>query len=133
LPAAMMLSLGLSAWLVDALGVDRSDPARLDGATASALWFAILINAVGPALIEELFCRGFLGRGLVGRYGVLLGVLLTSVIFAVMHSDIPHMALAFVLGVYLHLAYLATRSLWVPVLLHFLTNASVELLTRDAA
>ena len=27
------------------------------------------------------------------------------------------------LGCFVHLAYLATRSLWVPILLHFLNNA----------
>ena len=37
--------------------------------------FAVLVIGLGPGLGEELWCRGFLGRGLVGRYGVVLGVL----------------------------------------------------------
>ena len=28
---------------------------------------SVLVVAVGPAVAEELFCRGFLGHGLVGR------------------------------------------------------------------
>src|SRR5262249_40169662 len=41
------------------------------------LWFALVFIAVMPAAIEEVFFRGFIGRGLVGRYGILKGVLLT--------------------------------------------------------
>jgi membrane protease YdiL (CAAX protease family) len=93
-----------------------------------ALWFMLLVIAVGPALNEELFCRGFLGQGLVGRYGALIGVLITSVIFGVIHCNIPQGIWAFVLGCALHLAYLATRSFWVPVLLHFVNNAAATLL-----
>jgi membrane protease YdiL (CAAX protease family) len=106
------------------LGV--SEPSRqlmADSSAQHALWFSLLVIAVGAAVNEELFCRGFLGRGLVGRHGVLLGVLFTSVIFAILHGNIPQGIFAFVLGVYVHLAYLATRSLWVPILLHFLNNA----------
>src|SRR5262249_47982166 len=48
-------------------------------------WVGILAIGVGPGLGEELFCRGFLGRGLVGRYGVTAGILLTSLFFGIMH------------------------------------------------
>jgi hypothetical protein len=78
---------------------------------------------VGPGFAEELWCRGFLGRGLVGRYGYAAGILLTSFLFGIMHFDPPHVMATFCMGICLHLAYLATRSLWVPMLLHFLNNS----------
>src|SRR5262249_19123287 len=98
------------------------------GAEAQAgLWFTLLVVAVGAAVNEELFCRGFLGNGLVGRYGVLVGVVITSVIFGVIHGNVPQGVWACMLGCFLHLAYLATRSLWVPMLLHFLNSAAATL------
>ncbi len=86
-------------------------------------WAAVLVVAVGPAVAEELFCRGFLGHGLVGRHGVAKGVLLTSILFGVMHL-VPVQALyAALLGLMLHGLRLATRSLWAPMLAHFGNNA----------
>ena len=83
----------------------------------------VLIIGLGPGLAEELWCRGFLGRGLVGHYGVPLGVLLTSFLFGLIHGD-PHQGtMAMLMGITLHFAYVTTRSLLVPMLLHFLNNA----------
>lgn len=84
--------------------------------------FAVVAIGVGPALAEELFCRGFLGRGLVGRFGAWWGVILTSLFFGIMHVEPRQAIYATLIGVMLHAAYLWTRSLWVPILLHFLNN-----------
>jgi membrane protease YdiL (CAAX protease family) len=85
--------------------------------------FGVLVIGLGPGVAEELWCRGFLGRGLVARYGYVGGVLLTSFFFGLMHFDPPHVAAAFVMGLCLHFTYLTTRSLWMPMLLHFLNNS----------
>jgi membrane protease YdiL (CAAX protease family) len=87
------------------------------------LWFTMLVITVGAAVSEELFCRGFLGRDLVRRYGVTVGVLLTSLLFVLLHANLPQGVYVFFLGCLAHLAYLAMRSLWVPIHLHFLNNA----------
>src|SRR5262249_26696646 len=82
----------------------------------------VLIIGVGPGIGEELWCRGFLGRGLVGRYGF-LGVLLTSFLFGVIHVEPRQAVAAFVMGIFLHGSYLASRSLLVPMLLHMGNNS----------
>ncbi len=86
-------------------------------------WAALLVVAVGPALAEELFCRGFLGHGLVGRHGVAKGVLWTSILFGVMHLVPVQAVYAAMLGLVLHGLRLGTRSLWAPMLAHFGNNA----------
>ena len=43
--------------------------------------------------------------------------------FGLLHLDPPHVVATAVMGVMLQYAYLTTRSLWVPVLLHFLNNS----------
>lgn len=82
----------------------------------------VLAVALGPGLVEELWCRGFLGRGLSARYGLLGGVLLTSALFAVMHIDPSQLLVIALMGAYLHFVYVATRSIWAAVLLHALNN-----------
>jgi membrane protease YdiL (CAAX protease family) len=85
---------------------------------------AVLIIAVQPAFSEELWCRAYLGRGLVGQYGVVGGVLITSYFFGAIHV-LPHQgAMAMLMGIVLFYAYLTTRSLLAPMLLHFLNNGT---------
>jgi membrane protease YdiL (CAAX protease family) len=96
--------------------------------------FAVLVIGIGPGIAEELWCRGFLGRGLVGRYGAVLGVLLTSIWFGLMHVYPLHqVAGTMVLGLVLHFIYLTTRSLLLPMFLHFLNNSVALVATRLAA
>jgi membrane protease YdiL (CAAX protease family) len=107
------------------------DPAKdlvMQSASSVPWWLVLLAIAVGPALNEELWFRGYLGRGLVGRYGPTAGILLTSLLFGVAHLSVVQGTYAAVLGLWLHLAYRATRSLWVPVLGHFLNNALAALI-----
>jgi membrane protease YdiL (CAAX protease family) len=124
LPAVMFVGVHFAQFVEHALGVtERSRELISYGNAQHDMWFTLLVIAVGAAVSEELFCRGFLGRDLVGRYGVPVGVLLTSLLFALLHGNLPQAVFAFFLGCMAHLAYLATRSLWVPILLHFLNNA----------
>ncbi|WP_171188538.1 CPBP family intramembrane glutamic endopeptidase [Alienimonas chondri] len=83
----------------------------------------LLAAAVCPAVSEELFCRGLLGRGLVARWGVWRGVLLTSVLFCLLHLHPAHAGALLPIAVLLHVAYLSSRSLWLPIGLHFANNA----------
>jgi membrane protease YdiL (CAAX protease family) len=89
---------------------------------------AVFVIAVIPAISEELWCRAFLGRGLVGRHGPVLGVLGTSFLFGVIHVDPAQGMVAMVMGVGLHYFYLTTRSLLIPSLMHFLNNALAVIL-----
>ena len=82
----------------------------------------VLAVALGPGLVEEFWCRGFLGRGLSARYGIVLGVLFTSVLFSAMHADPSQLLVIALMGAYLHFVYLASRSIWVPILLHAMNN-----------
>jgi membrane protease YdiL (CAAX protease family) len=85
-------------------------------------WIVVLGIAVGPALSEELFCRGFLGHGLCRRFGNRLGIVVTSFFFGLIHLSLIQSIFAVGMGLLLHSLYLATRSLYAPILLHFLNN-----------
>jgi membrane protease YdiL (CAAX protease family) len=81
-----------------------------------------LAVAIGPGVVEEFWCRGFLGRGLSARYGLGVGVLFTSLMFALMHGDVAQLLVYTLMGAYLHFVYLTTRSIWPPILLHASNN-----------
>jgi membrane protease YdiL (CAAX protease family) len=111
------------------IGLD-STMTQLNGASLPLLLFLL---AVVPAVGEEWMLRGLIGRGLVARWGVPVGVFFTSVLFAVMHLDPPHVGAVFPIGIMMHIVYLATRSFWMPIAYHFLNNATVSLFTSLGA
>lgn len=89
----------------------------------ASLPLLIVVIAVGPALSEELIFRGLIGRGLVARWGLLVGIGVTSLMFGLVHGHPVHALAVVGLGAVMHLVYLWTRSFWGPVWLHFLNNA----------
>lgn len=96
---------------------------ELEARIAQLPWWLLLVGAcLFPAVGEELLFRGYIGRGLVGRYGPVAGVLLTSLLFGLMHVEPVHVCATALLGVVLHVVHLATKSLWAPILLHALNN-----------
>lgn len=87
------------------------------------LGLAVLVIGLGPGIGEELWCRGFLGRGLVGSHGAVLGVLASAFCFGFIHGDPCQGVMAMIMGLWLHFVYLTSRSLLLPMLLHFLNNS----------
>lgn len=79
-------------------------------------------TAVGPGIVEEVWCRGFLGRGLIARYGVIAGVFWTSLLFGLLHLDPAYALVTAAMGMYLHFVFLACRSLAAPIFLHACNN-----------
>jgi hypothetical protein len=103
----------------------------LEGFAEGPLWLVLLAGCMFPAIGEEILCRGFLGRGLIANHGVVMGVFLASLLFGILHIDPVQSIGAFTLGIGLHFAYLTTRSLCAPLLIHFLNNAFAFILIRN--
>ena len=82
------------------------------------LWVAVI-----PAFAEELVFRGVIGRGLVSRYGIENGVVITALLFASVHLHPVHAAALLPLAVAIHWSYLQSRNFWIPMVFHFLNNA----------
>jgi len=96
----------------------------LPGVSANEPFLILVIAlAVGPALGEEIIFRGLIGSGLLRRWGTVLGVMITSVLFAGAHAFPPHAVSLLPLAFFLHYALLRTGSLWTPIVLHCLNNA----------
>lgn len=105
--------------------ISRANTLESIASQTAAAPFVVLVVALalGPALGEEIVFRGLIGPGLLRRWGVPLGVLFTSVLFAGVHGFPPHAVATLPLAFFLHYAFLRTGSLWSPILLHFLNNA----------
>jgi membrane protease YdiL (CAAX protease family) len=86
---------------------------------------ALLGFMAAAAVTEELLFRGVLFRVIEERTGTWIALLLTGVVFGLMHLVNPDaslwgaIAIAIEAGFMLAACYAATRSLWVPIGLHF--------------
>lgn len=92
--------------------------------TFQGVSFPVLVVALalGPAIGEEMIFRGVIGRRLVGSLGMVRGVALTSVLFALAHGSVPHALATLPVAVLLHWLYLQTGTIWIPVLVHCCNN-----------
>ncbi|QDT21210.1 CPBP family intramembrane glutamic endopeptidase [Gimesia chilikensis] len=94
-----------------------------DMAANNSLWSLILVIAVFPAIGEELIFRGMIGRGLIARWGLVPGIVITSIMFGIVHAHPAHVIAVIPLGMFMHYVYYVTRSFWAPMLVHFMNNA----------
>lgn len=84
----------------------------------------LAIMALLPAIGEELFFRGSLQKALLRLTNTpWLAILITSVVFALLHGTFFKILPIFMLGLVLGIVYYFTRNLWYTILIHFFNNA----------
>jgi sodium transport system permease protein len=83
---------------------------------------AILVVALLPAICEELLFRGVVYNSFNKRYGAIIAIIVSALLFGVFHMNWIQGINAFVLGLALGYAYYKSGSIFVPMILHFLNN-----------
>jgi membrane protease YdiL (CAAX protease family) len=97
------------------------DLLRVDSAwDGFALTLALVVIA---PITEELLFRGVLLRGLVQSYGERVGLLVSAVLFGLLHGRLAEALVAFVAGLVLGALRLRTRSVLPCIALHVGVNA----------
>ena len=91
---------------------------------ATGLAYAVAV-AASAAVGEEIIFRGVVFRITEEGFGTLVALVLSATLFGLLHgfnpgaSPVSMAAIALEAGILLALAYTATRSLWLPIGLHF--------------
>lgn len=103
------------------LGSPTAERSMLLAAVVAALFFLV------AGAFEELLFRGFAFQALVHNVGPVVALTLSSALFGVAHLGNPSATTfstinTMLAGVWLAVAYLATRSLWLATALHFSWN-----------
>lgn len=107
---------------------------KTDAMQKNVTFFTVFIGFISAAVIspiyEEIFYRGFLYRWLRTRLGFIGAILLSSLIFTVIHIPTYNiMPVNFFSGIIFALAYERTNSIWPSVIIHGGTNGIMVLLT----
>jgi membrane protease YdiL (CAAX protease family) len=106
---------------------ENFDPfARMMADPAGRLAITVLAVAVAP-ILEELVFRGVIQGSIERRRGVAAGLIVTAVLFAVIHFRPWVLPLHVFLGLSFGWVVYVTRSVWAGVILHAANNAAAML------
>jgi uncharacterized protein len=112
-------------WLTDISGDDLQEPAR--GLTERAtdpvgVVLLVLIVGIGAPIVEEIFYRGLLQRVLIRLLGTWPGVILTAVLFGVVHFQFLQLPALAVFGLVAGILTLRTGRLGPAIVAHVAFN-----------
>lgn len=118
-------SLALAVAIQVAAGAVDFEPTRSSGLPVKIA--ILLIVFIIAAAFEELLFRGFAFQALVHNVGPGIAIVLSALVFGLMHSLNPNATVlstanTTLAGIWLGTAYLTTRSLWTATGLHYAWN-----------
>ncbi|HLW89035.1 MAG TPA: type II CAAX endopeptidase family protein [Terriglobales bacterium] len=132
LVAGFVMSVGLQAF-AHLLPMPKELPIDRFFRTAQEAWALSLFGMTFAPLMEELFFRGFLYPVLARRLGTGAAIILTSVIFGLIHA--PQLGRAwgpvlvvFLVGLALTITRAATKSVAPGFLMHVAYNSTISIL-----
>ena len=99
----------------------QSAVSNIDVGTLGKLFGCIFYAALLPSICEELIFRGIITNGLK-KYGTITAVVLSSVLFALMHQNLQQLIYQLFLGGVMAYIVLKTGSIIYTMLLHFFNN-----------
>lgn len=108
----------LFGWLLDRF----ETPATAVPETTAGIILLYFSTAVLPAVLEEWAFRGVILKNLLpyGRKGALI---ISALLFGIMHVDPARVVFASVFGLLLGICYEYTRSIKIPMIIHFINNS----------
>ena len=112
-------------WASQQLAGDDDPSMLIDRLSATQRYLLALLAVVIAPVVEEFAFRGLLLRRWVARRGVWPGLILSALVFALLHP--PNWVGAFVFGIVAGVLYLWSGSLALPIIVHVVNNAMVAL------
>jgi hypothetical protein len=104
--------------------VEKTYSNLLSASNIFELALVVVVVAVVPALSEETMFRGFIQRSFELRYKKYYGAIITAVFFSLYHFNPYGFIPLFVLGAFFGFAAYKSKTLLIPMFLHFLNNFS---------
>lgn len=120
------ISVSYAGAIFESFGIDYSVNF---GQNAKGFWgflITVLTSAAIPAISEEFACRGVV-YGLLKKFGDGFAIIVSAVLFGLLHGNFEQIPFAFLVGIILGLIRAKTGSMWVCMALHFANNFSAVL------
>lgn len=105
--------------------IEESYKMLLLGEGSVAFFKALFIGAFLPAVCEEVLFRGYLQRTLEEAFSPAVAILLSGGLFGAIHFNPIGILPLMLIGIFLSLSAYFSKSITLPIMLHFLNNAVV--------
>ena len=105
----------------EGLGIYSDYTAMQDPASTFDVVMIFISSSLIPPLVEEFALRGVIMQSL-RKYGNLFAIVASAFVFGVFHGNAVQMPFAFLCGLVIGYAVIATESLWTGVIIHALMN-----------
>lgn len=83
---------------------------------------SIIRSVVISPILEELLFRGIILRGFLKNHSKFTSIIVSSLLFAIMHPHISQAFEAFIVGIFFAWIYIKTKSLLPNIFAHFVAN-----------
>ncbi|HMS91966.1 MAG TPA: CPBP family intramembrane metalloprotease [Candidatus Saccharibacteria bacterium] len=87
------------------------------------LWVSFAFTVIVIPIIEELYFRGIIFPAVTKRFGWIIGIAGSSMVFAVLHGQYNVMIYTFILGCVLCVMYIRLKSIVPGIIFHIINNA----------
>ncbi len=84
-------------------------------------FLSLIATVITPALVEEFVCRGLI-LGHLKKYGESFAIIVSSILFGLMHSNFEQIPFAFLVGLILGYITVKSNSIWPAVIVHGFNN-----------
>jgi len=106
----------------EGIGIYSDYTALQDPSSTLDVIMIFIGSAIVPPLFEEFAMRGVLMQSL-RKYGDAFAIVTSAFVFGIFHGNAVQMPFAFLCGLVIGYAVVATESLWTGVIIHGLINA----------
>jgi len=96
------------------------EPIQMPESKVYLILTILVIAIIGP-IAEEFIFRGVLLKRLMKKTSMWGGIIISSILFGILHADIIG---AFAFGVIASLLYLKTSNLLIPIIMHIINNST---------
>lgn len=117
----LLLVEGCFIKMFDVMGLESSSN-MLPFDNVGWYFLNLILLGVVPAICEELIFRGVIYQGLKENFSPVARILLTGLLFALMHQNIMQFIYPFILGCVLSVVMEKTNNLLYPILIHMFNN-----------
>ncbi len=107
---------------MEGMGVYSDYTALQDPSSTLDVIMIFIGSAIVPPLFEEFAIRGVLMQSL-RKYGDAFAIITSAFVFGIFHGNVVQIPFAFLCGLFIGYAVIATESLWTGVIIHGLMNA----------
>ena len=81
-----------------------------------------LLSCIYAPVIEEVIYRGFILNGLIKKYSSIVALIISSLLFGIMHFNLFQSINAFLIGIIIGYIFIKTKSIYLCIFLHFCNN-----------